>query len=63
MKTALSFEFRKRAVDQARAAGLPAYFLDETGQVVIRIQPDGRKERILTQSGQPPQVQPYECRC
>jgi hypothetical protein len=55
--------FRKQAVEKARAAGLPAYFLDETGPGVIRVLPDGRKDRIVVMQGKPPQIQPVECRC
>jgi hypothetical protein len=62
MKNAQIIEFKKRALDKARQAGIPAYFLDETGQGVIRVLPDGRKDRILMLQGQP-QVQPVECRC
>lgn len=62
MKNALLLEFRKRTLDQSRKAGIPAYFLDDAGQGVIRVLPDGRKERILMQQGRP-QVEKVECRC
>ena len=50
------------ALDKARKAGIPAYFLDDSGQGVIRILPDGSKDRILMMQGKP-QIQPGECRC
>jgi len=62
MTNAQLIEFRKRALDKARQVGIPAYFLDETDQGVIRILPDGRKDKILMLQGRP-QIQPFECRC
>jgi hypothetical protein len=43
-------EFRCKSVEKAREAGIPAYFLDES-EGVLRVLPDGRKERILVSEG------------
>lgn len=43
-------EFRCKSVEKAREAGIPAYFLDESDGV-LRVLPDGRKERILVSEG------------
>lgn len=53
--------FRKRSIQQAIAAGLPAYFIDESLGGIIRVKPDGAVERIFTVEGKPT-VQPVECR-
>ena len=60
-------QFRCQSVEKAREAGIPAYFLDEF-EGVLRVHPDGRKERILVSEGrsvilplgdmQPPGVSP-----
>jgi acylphosphatase len=43
-------EFHRRAIEQARRAGLSAYVLNEDGSV-LRIWPDGRKEFIVVRHG------------
>jgi hypothetical protein len=43
-------QFHRREVARAQSAGLSAYILNEDGSVV-RIWPDGRRERIVTNSG------------
>lgn len=45
-------QFHCRSVEKARKAGIPAYFLDEF-EGVLRVLPDGRKERIVVTEGQP----------
>lgn len=55
-------QFRKRSIEKALRAGLPAYFLDECeDEGVIRVRPDGAAERIVIQQGTA-QIQPFECR-
>ncbi|CAN7621386.1 hypothetical protein [Bosea sp. LjRoot237] len=55
-------QFRKRSIEKALRAGLPAYFIDEClGDGVIRIKPDGAMELIVVQQGQA-QIKPFECR-
>jgi hypothetical protein len=55
-------QFRRRSIEKALRAGLPAYFLDECDDDgVIRVKPNGAAERIVVQQGQV-QVQPFECR-
>ena len=54
--------FRKRSIEKALHAGLPAYFIDEClGDGVIRIKPGGIADRIVVRQGQV-QVKPVECR-
>ncbi|SEG80868.1 hypothetical protein SAMN04488115_11723 [Bosea lathyri] len=43
-------QFHRREAERARNAGLSAYILSEDGSVV-RIWPDGRRERIVTNPG------------
>lgn len=44
--------FKARAVEKARRAGYPAYYIDDCiGEGVIRQMPDGRKDRIVVQHG------------
>lgn len=44
--------FRARAIEKARAAGFPAYYIDDChGEGIIREMPDGRKERIVVNAG------------
>ncbi|WP_147283760.1 hypothetical protein [Bosea caraganae] len=45
-------QFRCQSVEKARAVGIPAYFLDEFDGV-LRVLPDGRKERIVVTEGRP----------
>lgn len=55
-------QFRKRSIEKALRAGLPAYFIDECeDEGVIRVKPDGAAERIVVLHGRA-QVQPFECR-
>lgn len=55
-------QFRKRSIEKALRAGLPAYFIDECEEEgVIRVRPDGAAERIVVLQGQA-QIQPFECR-
>lgn len=55
-------QFRKRSIEKALRAGLPAYFIDECDdEGVIRVKPDGAAERIVVLQGQA-QIQPFECR-
>lgn len=45
-------QFHCQSIEKARRAGIPAYFLD--GQEgVLRVLPDGRKERIVVAEGRP----------
>jgi hypothetical protein len=47
-------QHRHRAIERAKQAGIPAYFLDEDPAVgVIRVLPDGRAERISACCGEP----------
>lgn len=43
-------EFHRRAIEQARGAGLSAYVLNENGSV-LRIWPDGTKQFIVVRHG------------
>jgi len=45
-------QFHCQSVEKAREAGIPAYFLDEFDGV-LRVLPDGRKERIVISEGRP----------
>ena len=55
-------QYRKRSVEKAPRAGLPAYFLDECeDEGVIRIKPDGAAERIVVHQGEA-QIMPFACR-
>lgn len=55
-------QFRKRSIEKALRAGLPAYFIDECADDgVIRVKPDGVAERIVVLQGQA-QIRPFECR-
>ena len=55
-------QFRKRSIQKALTAGLPAYFIDESiGSGVIRVKPDGAMEHIVIQQGHAT-VQPVDCR-
>jgi hypothetical protein len=55
-------DFRKRSIEKALRAGLPAYFIDEClGDGVIRVRPGGVADRIVVSQGQI-QVKPVECR-
>lgn len=55
-------QFRRRSIEKALRAGLPAYFIDECfGDGVIRIRPDGAMERIVVQHGQA-RIKPFEVR-
>lgn len=45
-------QFHCQSVEKAREAGIPAYFLDEFDGV-LRVLPDGRKERIVITEGRP----------
>lgn len=45
-------QFHCQSIEKARRAGIPAYLLD--GQEgVLRVLPDGRKERIVLAEGRP----------
>ncbi len=45
-------QFKARAIEKARRAGFPAYYIEDCiGEGVIRQMPDGRKERIVVQQG------------
>lgn len=46
-------QFHCRSVEKARKAGIPAYFFLDEVEGVLRVLPDGRKERIVTSQGQP----------
>lgn len=46
-------QFHCRSVEKARKAGIPAYFFLDGFDGVLRVLPDGRKERIVTSQGQP----------
>jgi hypothetical protein len=55
-------QFRRRSIEKALRAGLPAYFLDECDDDgVIRVKPNGAAERIVIEQGRA-QVLPFECR-
>lgn len=62
MQNAQMCDFLKRAIEQAREAGLPAYFLADRGPGVVRVLPDGRKDLIVMLDGQA-HLQPAECGC
>ncbi len=42
-------QFRCHSVAKAREAGIPAYFLEADG--VLRVLPDGSRERIVVSDG------------
>ena len=45
-------QFHCRSVEKAREAGISAYFLDDLDGV-LRVLPDGQKERIVITEGRP----------
>jgi len=55
-------QFRRRSIEKALRAGLPAYFLDECDDDgVIRVKPNGAAERIVIDRGRA-HILPFECR-
>jgi hypothetical protein len=45
-------QFHYQSIHKAREVGIPAYLLDAEGGVV-RVLPDGQKERIVVAEGRP----------
>lgn len=46
-------QFHHKSIEKARQAGIPAYLLLDGHEGVLRVLPDGRKERILIDEGRP----------